>query len=119
MADWLGLWEAYCMPEDEIPFNGFVALVDGYPAAMAFIRKVEGGFGQLDGLVTNPLLAPEARSAAIDDLVAHIIAAAKDMKLKALMSFSRDKNTLVRAERFGFSPMAHTLIALGLRKDCV
>lgn len=110
----LEAWRVPPSPKDEIPATGFVVLTEGVVAAFAFIRLVEGGFGQLDGLTSNPSLPGEIRSQAIDAVVERLINEAKVMKLKKLIAFSRDNNTLERSVKHGFSPMPHTLIALGL-----
>lgn len=113
----LSAWHAYPTPKSEIPATGFVALYDGYPAAFAFIRLVEGGFGQLDGLTSNRLLPGDIRDQAIDAIVSHLISHAKTMKLKNLTAFSKDENTLKRSVKHGFSPVPLSMIALGLNGE--
>ncbi len=86
----------------------------GERLATAFLRMVEGGFAQLDGLCTNPAQPGEVRSQAIDKVVEHVISEAKSMGLKNIHAFSMDKNTLVRSLKHGFTATPHAMIALNL-----
>jgi hypothetical protein len=47
---WLDLHRAYLPDSSEYPKIGYVAYDRNEPIAIGFIRKVEGGFGQLDGI---------------------------------------------------------------------
>ena len=115
MLEWLTKHEHYLPPKDEMPTVGFVVYYqDITPACMGFIRRVEGNFGQLDGLVTNPDLPGEIRSQAIDIAVQNIIAKAKLMGIKALTATSVDYSTLMRSLKHGFVPTPHSCIVLDL-----
>lgn len=111
---WLVQHKAHIAKAEEMPAIGFVAYYDGQPGAMAFLRRVEGGYGQLDGLVSNPESLGSHRSACIDAVVKEVINEAKAKGIKALMAYSIDKNTLVRSLSHGFVQQPHTLIALDL-----
>lgn len=102
MLEWLVERDVYLPSIDEMPAIGFVVYHDHIMTAMGFIRMVEGGYGQLDGLVTNPKQSPEIRSVSIDLLVSRLIYEAKEMELKSLIAFSKDKNTLLRSTTHGF-----------------
>ncbi len=111
LCKWMDQHNCRIQPEDEVPQVGYVVYDDeGEPAAMAFLRMVEGGFAQLDGLITNPEKAPAVRNSAVDLAVSNIVTEAKRMKLKRLIAFSADANTLVRSERHGFAKLLHTAI---------
>lgn len=112
MFDWLEARGSYLPTEAETPEAGFVVYDKGTPTAMAFLRRVEGGFGQLDGLVTNPTQPGEIRGQAIDLVVEHILNLAQTLNIKSILSFSVDKNTLLRSVKHGFVPMPHILIAV-------
>jgi len=114
MLEWLTAREHYLPPEDEMPTVGFVAHLEGKPVAMGFIRRVEGSYGQLDGLVSNPSFPGDLRSQAIDIVVENIINKAKLMNLKCLTATSLDKNTLERSIKHGFVKLPHTVIAVDL-----
>lgn len=115
LIEWLTVHKAYLSPIDEIPEYGFVAYCDDVPTAMAFIRRVEGGYAQLDGLTSNPSQPAKSRSDAIDLVVARIKYKAKALGIKSLIAFSLDKNTLERSKSHGFVPMdKHNLIVLPL-----
>lgn len=113
----LKAWGVDPQPEDEVPATGFVALIEGIPAAFAFIRLVEGGYGQLDGLTSNLDFPGDFRSEALNAVVERLIDQAKHMKLKGLMAYTRDKHTISRAMKFGFATIPQTLIALDLKRQ--
>ena len=114
MLDWLAIRNHYLPSEDEMPTVGFVAKLDESPVAMGFIRRVEGSYGQLDGLVSNPSFPGDLRSQAIDIVVENIINKAKLMNLKSLTATSVDKFTLERSIKHGFVKLPHTVIIADL-----
>ncbi len=111
---WLVAREHKVPPLDDFPKIGYVVSYRGEYVACAFIREVEGNYGQLDGLATNPDFPGDMRSEAIDLVVQKIFTKAKEMKLKALLSFSKDKNTLIRSKKFGFKEVPETVIVAEL-----
>lgn len=114
---WLIERGAYTPTQAEMPKHGFVAYTDGIPVAAAFLRRVEGGFGQLDGLVTDPLAPGEVRHEAIDALVNEILILSKELGIKAVTAFSVDENTLVRSLKHGFVKTTHSLIVANICKE--
>jgi N-acetylglutamate synthase-like GNAT family acetyltransferase len=111
---WLRARNCYLPSYLEMPETGFVAMYRGEPVAMAFIRKVEGGFAQLDGLTSNPDFPGDMRSEAIDCLVSHLMKQAKGMGIKSVMAYTKDENTLVRSAKHGFVVVPQTLIVADL-----
>lgn len=116
IAAWMGSRGRRIPPISEMPKVGYVVFLDSYPVAAGFIRKVEGGFGQLDSLVSNPIAPAKTRDAAIDAIVTQLLKRAKSMKIPHLLAMSEDENTLVRSEKHGFKKLPLTLIAVDLTK---
>jgi len=101
--------------EGDIPLEGFVVSDDTFRIAMGFLRKIERKTAMIDALCTNPLADPKSRDAAIDLLVSKLINRAKELNISAIISFSKDKNTLIRSEKFGFKKqLDQTIISLSL-----
>lgn len=100
---------------DDIPEHGFIALDSNEGIAAAFLRRVEGSFGLLDGLITNPTADGKLRHEAIDLIVTEIIKLCRILEIKRLLAHSVDVGTLERSKKFGFISLPDTLIALKLR----
>lgn len=108
MCEWLKEHKCPLPSLLEMPAIGFVAVEEDTAVAMGFLRRVEGGFAQLDGLVSNPSSPGEYRHWGIDAVVEKIIITAKQQELKALISFSSDKSTLARSIKHGFVEASDT-----------
>lgn len=102
MWSWLSARQLDLPDESSVPQIGYICFEDNTPVAMGFIRRVEGGFGQLDGLASNPKCSSESRNLAIDAVVEKLIIRSQEEGMKALISFSEDKNTLLRSIKHGF-----------------
>lgn len=100
-----------------IPAIGWVVRHDSVPVAYAFLRRVEGGYGQLDGLIVNPDFHGEIRSQALDMAIEYAISSAKDAGIINILAFCRDKAPIERALKHGFGKLPHTLLALNLTKE--
>ena len=98
---------------DTLPTIGWVAKENKIPVAAGFLRRVEGGFGQIDTLVTNPDMPPELRNDSIDMVVRNLISDAKSLNFKGIICYSRDSNTLARSKSFGFQLLTQELPILG------
>lgn len=101
---------------EEMPALGYMAYLeekagDDLPIACAFLRKVEGGWGLLEGLCTNPEATPSIRNFTIDLLVKTIIHRAQKYRMTQLLSWSVDSGTLERSKAHGFIPVEFSLIA--------
>lgn len=99
------------------PAIGLIAIHNEVPIAVGFLRQVEGGFGMFDGLCTNPKMESLVRNKAIDMLVDELIHVAKSFEMKAIIAWSVDMGTLIRAERHGFKKMNDQLINLNLSSN--
>jgi hypothetical protein len=110
MIKWLRQRDAYVPTLGEMPAIGFVAYSNSVPVAMAFLRRVEGGFGQLDGLCSNPEASGEDRNLSIDAVVDQVFIAASELNIKSLTATSVHNGTLERSLKHGFSELPHTVI---------
>lgn len=93
-----------------LPKTGYIALLNDQPVAVGFLRRVEGGFGQLDTFATNPYFGSKIRNIGINLVVNELMDAAKRMKLHGLMCFTKDSGILSRAQTRSFKPMSDTLL---------
>ena len=100
----------------EIPSYGVIVYECGEPVCLGFLRSVEGGYGMIDGLMTNPEFSPAIRHESLNLVVGAIIEAAKEFKMKLLMAFTSDDSVKGRASAFKFDAMPHTLIKLNLEE---
>lgn len=100
---------------ENLPSYGLMVYSNDVPVAAGFLKMIEGGNSAiLDSLITNGDLPAEQRDLALDLLVENILIDAKRLGIKHLLAFSSDKNTLVRATRFGFAQLEHHVITLPL-----
>lgn len=99
-----------------VPETGFMTFHEGMPVAAGFIRRIEGNYGQIDSVITDPEKSPEVRDEALDVLTTQLIIAAKDMKLKGLTAYITDNNTLLRSNRHGFMEVPHKITMLDLSR---
>lgn len=89
----------------------------GTPVAAAFLRMVEGGFAQLDTLVSNSKKPSEMRHLGISRCVEELIQEAKKLKLHGILATSKDETTITRALSLGFRVITEQkLIALSLKE---
>lgn len=97
-----------------LPKIGYIAMMNGHPIAAGFLRRVEGGYAQLDTLTSNKFFGSQIRHEGIKKVVDALINDAKDLQLRGIIAFTRDLGILSRAEDIGFKTLEHTLIALKL-----
>jgi len=97
-----------------LPKIGYIALLNKQPIAAGFLRRVEGGYAQLDTLVSNPYYGSLIRHEGIDKVVKALIEDSKDLKLHGIIAFSEDSGVLSRARSMGFHEINQSLIALKL-----
>lgn len=114
LLSWLVKREAYIVTPEEIPENGFIVFDNDIAIAAGFLRLVEGGYAQIDGLTTNPDANSKQRSVAIDLVINAAIKRAKDLKIKQLMAFTELKNLSQRTQDFGFIKPNHHILILKL-----
>lgn len=99
---------------DTLPKIGYIATEGSIPVAMGFLRLVEGGFAQIDTLVTNADLPPETRHQGLEPLIDQLIQTAKQKKLKGIISFTSDMGVIKRAVDTGFKVTSQAVIVLPL-----
>ena len=99
-----------------LPKIGFVATDSDDIVAIGFLRIVEGGFAQIDTLVSNGTLSPWTRHKGISGVVDALINEAKRLKLKGIMALTLDKSILMRAEAIGFKVIPQTVIGLSFEE---
>ncbi len=115
LSAWLESHGERVPTDDEMPAIGCVARNErGIGVAMGFIRRVEGGFGHLDGLCTNPESPGSERHEAIDLIVDTLLKAAKEIGLKSVIAWSKDNSTIMRSEKHGFAQLPHTYLSVRL-----
>jgi hypothetical protein len=99
-----------------LPKIGYIALMNGHPIAAGFLRRVEGGYAQLDTLTSNKFFGSQVRHAGIAKVVDALLDEAKVLRLKGVIAFTGDVSILKRAEDLGFHTLEHKLIALKLKE---
>jgi hypothetical protein len=100
-----------------LPKIGYLAMMNGHPIAAGFLRRVEGGYAQLDTLTSNKHMGSIIRHKGINAIVDALIQDAKDLRLHGVIAFTRDESILKRAEAIGFHALSdHSLIALRIEE---
>lgn len=97
-----------------LPKIGYIALLNDQPVAAGFLRRVEGGYSQMDGLTSNPFFGGMIRHDGIRLVVDALIRDAKELKLQGIIAFTKDQGVLTRAKSIGFHSPQEQLIALKL-----
>lgn len=97
-----------------LPKIGYIALMNKQPIAAGFLRRVEGGYAQMDTLCSNPYYGSIIRHEGIDGVVKALIEDAKLLKLQGIIAFTEDTGVLSRAQSMDFNVLHHKLIALKL-----
>lgn len=100
----------------ELPEIGYLALNGSEYVAAGFLRKAEGNYGIADGFVTNPEINGTLRNEGLDEVLKQIISKAKQLRLKVIIAWTKDFNTLSRAKRHGFEEIPNAAMALDLSK---
>jgi hypothetical protein len=97
-----------------MPEYGYVVISDETIVSTAFLRRIEGGFIQLDGLCTNPSLPSSTRNKGIELVLSACYHKAKDLGYTRMLAMSIDESTLLRSINHGFVRLPHALIGLDL-----
>ena len=119
-----GYPDMQCITIDSLPALGTVAFDfkedNGKPVAAAFLRMVEGGYAQIDTLVSNAATPSEMRHEGISKCVDKLIQEAKNLKLHGILATTKDETTITRALSLGFHVVTdHKVIALSLKEPSV
>lgn len=110
---------AYVPTLAEMPKVGHMAYIGERLVAAAFLRKVEGGYAQIDGLTSNPNCAPAERHQAIDLVVAALLTEAKKLNIINVMFISSDESTMARSEKYGFKKLPLAVLAADFTKRSI
>jgi hypothetical protein len=98
-----------------LPKIGYIAMLGGHPIAAGFLRRVEGGYAQLDTLTTSKHFGSLARNQGINKVVDALLQDAKELRLHGVIAFTEEKSIKDRAEALGFKILPnHNLMALAL-----
>lgn len=117
LNEWLRARKHKELDRSSLPPIGVLVLEDETPIAVCFLRRCEGLIGIIDGLATNPEAESAIRHQAIDTAVRVIIEQARIYGVTALMAWSKDAGTLVRAfDRHGFKKLPDTMIVKDLEE---
>jgi hypothetical protein len=95
-----------------LPRIGYVAIMGGHPIACGFLRRVEGGFAQIDTLASNAFFGSKIRNDGITLIVDELINEAKRLKLRGIISMTNDQGVMTRAKAIGFHEVQQSIIAL-------
>lgn len=95
-----------------LPKIGFVAMLGSQPVAAGFLRRVEGGFAQMDTLTSNSAFGGMIRHEGIKLIVNELLESAKQLKLKGIIAFTSDEGIMSRAKSIGFHQVDQKLIAI-------
>lgn len=99
-----------------LPKLGYIALMHKQPIAAGFLRRVEGGYAQIDTLVSNPYFGSLIRHDGINKVVATLINDAKDLNLIGIIAFTEDKSVIIRAKTLGFQVVNQEIISLSFHE---
>lgn len=102
VCDW---WKSHswpAMPLDHLPPLGFMASVDGIPAAAGWLYQTDSAFCIFEWIVANPEVRREKRAAALDALIQQAKTAAAEMGFKSIYMSIKHEGLLKRLEGFGF-----------------
>jgi len=97
-----------------LPKIGYIALLSKQPIAAGFLRRVEGGYAQIDTLVSNPYFGSKIRNEGIDKVVNWLINDAKELKLSGILAFTGEQSIIERAKDKGFAVFEQKLIGMRL-----
>jgi N-acetylglutamate synthase-like GNAT family acetyltransferase len=102
--------------QSEVPKIGYVAMHNDDMIAVAFLRMVEGGFAQLDGLASNPDYSGTIRHEAQDLVIDKCLKHAKSLGINHIYAFTSNIAPLTRSFRHGFVELPHLVVAIDLNK---
>ena len=92
---------------------GFIGIVDNYPIAFGFLRDVDGQYGIIEGIMTDPDRSPARRHHALSAVINFLIDESKSLKHKLILAWTKEESILKRADDLGFNILQeHKLITL-------
>lgn len=117
MLECLAARQAYRPLTSEMPKIGYIAIEGEKLIATAFLRKVEGGHGMLDGVSSNPTATSAQRHQGIDLVFQAVVNKAKEMGLPHLIGMSRDAGTIERSHKYGFKKSLLAVMVVDLKQE--
>lgn len=95
---------------EELPEVGFVVYEEDHFIAAGFLRKCEGGYGMMDSYITDPKMPAPWRNQALEMITKRLVKKSKALKMKHVIGFCVDVNTILRSLRHGFVLTEHKVI---------
>lgn len=95
-----------------LPKIGYIALLNKEPIAAGFLRRIEGGFAQLDGLTSNAFFGSLIRHQGVSKVVESLLEDARNLKLKGVLAYTKDKSVVKRALIIGFNVVDQTVLSI-------
>lgn len=89
-----------------LPQTGRIAIVNGNPIAIGFIRSIEGNFAMLDSFITNPDVDSLIRHQALDSIIAELLSFCQESGKYKVLAFTSDSGIKDRAIAHGMSELA-------------
>lgn len=99
-----------------LPKCGYIAILGKHPIAAGFLRKVEGGYGQLDTFVSNPYFGSKLRNEAINNIVDNLLQDAETQKLRGIIAITQDESIVNRAKDRNFVILPQVILGLNLSR---
>lgn len=85
-----------------LPKIGYIAMLGKEPVAAGFLRRVEGGYAQLDTFASNPYFGGKIRDEGIRKVTSALMEDAADLKLVGILAITKDDGIFRRAKDQGF-----------------
>lgn len=104
------------LSSESLPNVGYIAQDGLTTIAMGFLRLVEGGYAQIDTLVSNAELPSQTRHEGISLVVNSLIDTAKELKLKGIMAITDNKSVVIRGESIGFKVLHECVLVRTLQE---
>lgn len=114
LKGWLKNYDKTSDLADELPDIGLMVTDEDGKIAAGFLRRVEGGFFLMDSLIANPESSGKRRYQAIDLLVQGLLAKARELGLKKVLAFTRERAILKRSVKHGFRILDHVVIGISI-----
>lgn len=115
LVSWMEIRRLTIPRREDTPAIGYIVYDGDLPIAVSFLRKVEGNFGMVDGMCTNPAAPLHAKAEAVDMLIDRIISSAKSLEMSNLLAFTHINSIKNRAFKNKFRELPDQLFVLGLR----
>lgn len=99
---------------DTLPKIGVVVLAESKPISFGFLRLLEGGFGQIDTIVTDPDAVAEDRHQALNLITENLVNTAKSIGLRGVYGITQHEAIIKRAISLGFNGTVQIVFSMML-----